>query len=354
MKNYYKILEIDQKASQEEIKKQYKFLMNVWHPDKFTAEDYKNKVTEKVIELNEAYGILSIPGKRESYDQQLKSYLDQQENSTIKNDSNSTKYENSRENYNSVDQSPVGYCECCGMLSETKYIHFCENKGFIVMRSYKSVKGNLCRYCINYFFWNMTGVTFLLGWWGLISAIVTPFILLNNIFRYLSSFGISAPLIKRITDPSPFWILSTIVGISLSLFFGIALISGINTQTASSDTSTSNIQPTNKPTNKPSNTPTNTVITQSQDFYGCIPWSDVTIKMVGEKKCITGKVYDSSFISSSTYRIYFSKNSSFYLESDPYYYDVPDGECVIAEGKIILSTAGVPYMNINDSLYTCD
>jgi hypothetical protein len=31
----------------------------------------------------------------------------------------------------------------------------------------------------------MTAVTFFVGWWGIISFIVTPFILLNNIVRYL-------------------------------------------------------------------------------------------------------------------------------------------------------------------------
>ena len=37
----------------------------------------------------------------------------------------------------------------------------------------------------------MTGTTAVLGWWGTISLIVTPFFLLNNIGRYLFCLGMA-------------------------------------------------------------------------------------------------------------------------------------------------------------------
>ncbi|OWK45188.1 hypothetical protein [Fimbriiglobus ruber] len=37
----------------------------------------------------------------------------------------------------------------------------------------------------------MTATTLFLGWWGTISFIVTPFLLLNNIGRYLFCLGMS-------------------------------------------------------------------------------------------------------------------------------------------------------------------
>ena len=61
------------------------------------------------------------------------------------------------------------------------------------MRFHKSIKGNLCKDCINEHFWPFTGITLVLGWWGLISFIVTPFMLLNNIGRYVASLGLEAP-----------------------------------------------------------------------------------------------------------------------------------------------------------------
>jgi hypothetical protein len=46
----------------------------------------------------------------------------------------------------------------------------------------------------------MTGTTSLLGWWGIISFIVTPFFLLNNIGRYLFCLGMS-PVPPGATPP---------------------------------------------------------------------------------------------------------------------------------------------------------
>jgi hypothetical protein len=82
-------------------------------------------------------------------------------------------------------------CQCCGVEAPTKYVSFHQNIGVLVMRFSKSVEGNLCKSCIHNNFWSMTGTTAVLGWWGMISLIVTPFFLLNNIGRY--AFCLSMP-----------------------------------------------------------------------------------------------------------------------------------------------------------------
>ncbi len=61
-KDYYKILEVDKKASQEEIKKAFLKKAHQHHPDKGGDE-------AKFKELNEAYQVLSKPDKRQQYDQ---------------------------------------------------------------------------------------------------------------------------------------------------------------------------------------------------------------------------------------------------------------------------------------------
>jgi len=52
--------------------------------------------------------------------------------------------------------------------------------------------GYLCRRCISGIFWRFTSVTLLFGWWGLISLIITPIVLVNNVVMYLR--GLSLPV----------------------------------------------------------------------------------------------------------------------------------------------------------------
>lgn len=76
-------------------------------------------------------------------------------------------------------------CQCCGIEAPTKKTAFYQNIGALVMRFSKSIEGNLCKSCIHKNFWSMSGTTLVLGWWGMISLILTPLFLLNNIVRYL-------------------------------------------------------------------------------------------------------------------------------------------------------------------------
>ncbi len=81
----------------------------------------------------------------------------------------------------------LGLCEACLRPAPTKQVEFYQNIGALVMRFHKTLKGNLCRQCIDRYFWEYTLYTLFLGWWGVISFIVTPFFLLNNVIRYLGS-----------------------------------------------------------------------------------------------------------------------------------------------------------------------
>jgi curved DNA-binding protein len=64
-KDYYKILGVDKKASQDEIKKSYRKLALKYHPDR--NKDDK-AAEEKFKELGEAYAVLSDEEKRKQYD----------------------------------------------------------------------------------------------------------------------------------------------------------------------------------------------------------------------------------------------------------------------------------------------
>jgi len=65
-KDYYKVLGIDKKASQDEIKKAFRKLAVKYHPDK----NKDNKAAEeKFKQVNEANEVLSDPEKRKKYDE---------------------------------------------------------------------------------------------------------------------------------------------------------------------------------------------------------------------------------------------------------------------------------------------
>lgn len=62
-KDYYKILDVDKGASQDEIKKAFRKKAHKLHPDKETGDE------EKFKEVNEAYQVLGDEKKRAQYDQ---------------------------------------------------------------------------------------------------------------------------------------------------------------------------------------------------------------------------------------------------------------------------------------------
>jgi hypothetical protein len=85
------------------------------------------------------------------------------------------------------------YCQKCGIEAPTKYVAMYQNIGALVIRFSSSVEGNLCKNCIHSTFWTMTGINMTLGWWGMISLVVTPFFIINNTVRYLGCLGMESP-----------------------------------------------------------------------------------------------------------------------------------------------------------------
>ena len=66
MKDYYKILEIEETATDEDIKKSYRSLSKKYHPD------VNPDGAEKFKEIAEAYEILGDKGKRDQYNNSKK------------------------------------------------------------------------------------------------------------------------------------------------------------------------------------------------------------------------------------------------------------------------------------------
>lgn len=65
--DYYKILQVDKNAKDEDLKKAYRKLAMKWHPDK--NPNNKKDAEAKFKQISEAYDVLSDPQKRAVYDQ---------------------------------------------------------------------------------------------------------------------------------------------------------------------------------------------------------------------------------------------------------------------------------------------
>ena len=68
-KDYYKILGVEEKASEDELKKAYRKMSMIHHPDKNGNTD---ESTQKFQELNNAFAVLSDANKRRTYDMMRK------------------------------------------------------------------------------------------------------------------------------------------------------------------------------------------------------------------------------------------------------------------------------------------
>uniref|UniRef100_A0A5B7AJB2 J domain-containing protein n=2 Tax=Davidia involucrata TaxID=16924 RepID=A0A5B7AJB2_DAVIN len=64
--DYYNILKVNRNASDEDLKKAYRRLAMIWHPDKNPSN--KREAEAKFKQISEAYDVLSDPQKRQIYD----------------------------------------------------------------------------------------------------------------------------------------------------------------------------------------------------------------------------------------------------------------------------------------------
>lgn len=82
MTNFYSILGVDTKATQEQIKKAYREQAKQWHPDKNPND---KSAEEKFKAIQNAYETLSDPSRRLAYDKLLQDEKLRQEQMSHKN-----------------------------------------------------------------------------------------------------------------------------------------------------------------------------------------------------------------------------------------------------------------------------
>ncbi|KAB5524882.1 hypothetical protein DKX38_022631 [Salix brachista] len=65
--DYYNILKVNRNASEDDLRKSYKRLAMIWHPDK-NPTTKRSEAEAKFKQISEAYDVLSDPQKRQIYD----------------------------------------------------------------------------------------------------------------------------------------------------------------------------------------------------------------------------------------------------------------------------------------------
>ena len=68
-KDYYAVLGVSPDASISQIKKAYRALAHQFHPDRVAAEEDTQAAMDRMVEINEAFAVVSDAKKRASYDQ---------------------------------------------------------------------------------------------------------------------------------------------------------------------------------------------------------------------------------------------------------------------------------------------
>lgn len=133
-----------------------------------------------------------------------------------------------------VPTDPSEHCRCCGAYPATK-AHFRGHRGLILVMQFFGEKGPFCRTCGIATFRTMTSRTLVQGWWGYISFLVTPFILLWNLFQRTKVAKLPEPVLRN--EPGsptplpvgrPLYLRPTILGllVPLSVVVFIGVIAG--------------------------------------------------------------------------------------------------------------------------------
>jgi hypothetical protein len=79
-------------------------------------------------------------------------------------------------------------CISCGQEATVRDVEFGMEIGLLVVRIYQTREGRMCPECISSTFWTCTLTTLVLGWWGIVSFFVTPFVLVMNVLSYRAVF----------------------------------------------------------------------------------------------------------------------------------------------------------------------
>jgi hypothetical protein len=86
-----------------------------------------------------------------------------------------------------------GYCEACHRVGPLKRVTLMQNVGAIILRFPRTISGQLCKFCIDKYFFRFTAITLIGGWWGIISFFYSLVAIPSNVFQWLGTLGMKTP-----------------------------------------------------------------------------------------------------------------------------------------------------------------
>lgn len=137
MKDYYKLLEVNESASYDVINAAYKVLVKKYHPDLAKEQD-KQLREEKMKELNLAKDILTSPAKRSKYDMDLKKEKEKRLQEEMNERIKYAQYQanKSKNEYPRKKETPTSTVTSSFKGFFSLFDNFGKNKGLIVICSF--------------------------------------------------------------------------------------------------------------------------------------------------------------------------------------------------------------------------
>lgn len=117
-------------------------------------------------------------------------------------------------------------CVKCGLKGPTKWVEFRQNIGMVVTRRTAKASGYMCHRCLRAYFKSYTLTTLFLGWWGVISFLVTPVFLFNNLVQFSKSLNLPqpSPVVANVPiDSSPARISVGAGSLKFKLIYGVII-----------------------------------------------------------------------------------------------------------------------------------
>lgn len=148
--SYYDILGGTRNATPSEIREAYLNLIQQYHPDRNRAPDAHHKT----LALNEAYSVLSNPSSRKNYDELIAP--------TTKTDWKQAATKPT------ASEIPVIACmSCARTVPDLLFSEFLQVISLVFVTRRKQVSGIWCDRCRMKEAFKRTGISLLLGWWGI-------------------------------------------------------------------------------------------------------------------------------------------------------------------------------------------
>lgn len=228
MQTYYDVLGLTPDASDDEIRRAYRELAKLFHPDRHAGapDDVQYRSQQVMARINEAYRALADPDRRRTYDDDLAGARHRAGDAFRPGPA--------------TRRPAADECVLCA-CHPARQVRVEQHTGMLITRSVRRFEGRLCRDCGLELVQAMTSRTLVTGWWGIISFFANLGGLLANYnawrrLRYLpmpvrrTDAEIIVPLPQPLAVGRPLWQRGGFLGFgAIVAMLGMGLAGGQST-----------------------------------------------------------------------------------------------------------------------------